>query len=156
MKFDLPDNYHAIVTLLKEKIQRARVQAAFKLNADLLAIYHEIGTAIADQEKQAGWGSKVVEKLSKDLRSEFKDMRGLSPRNLRYMRDFAVAYPYFPFLQDGLAKTRDKKDGIVGLMDHIEWQIDRISREERTLPPMDQVKGKKRIVKNRTTKSKKK
>jgi predicted nuclease of restriction endonuclease-like (RecB) superfamily len=69
------------------------------------AIYREIGLTIANQEREAGWGAKIVEKLSIDLRSEFEDMRGLSPRNLRYMRDFALAYPDFPFLQAQLAKS---------------------------------------------------
>jgi predicted nuclease of restriction endonuclease-like (RecB) superfamily len=32
-------------------------------------------------------------------------MKGLSPRNLRYMRDFSIAYPNFPFLQAVLAKS---------------------------------------------------
>jgi predicted nuclease of restriction endonuclease-like (RecB) superfamily len=45
----------------------------------------------------------VVEQLAKDLRSEFSDMKGISPRNLRYMREFATAYPRF--LQQATAKT---------------------------------------------------
>jgi len=99
MKSDVPANYRDIVNALKDKIRNARLRATIKLNADLLSIYREIGSTIAGQEKQAGWGAKIVEKLSIDLRSEFRDMKGLSPRNLRYMRDFALAYPHFPFLQ---------------------------------------------------------
>jgi predicted nuclease of restriction endonuclease-like (RecB) superfamily len=104
MKIDIPFNYQMIVAVLKEKIHNARQKAAFNLNAELLSIYHEIGKAISEQEKNAGWGAKVVDKLSMDLRLEFPDMKGLSPRNLRYMRDFALAHPNFPFLQAELAK----------------------------------------------------
>jgi predicted nuclease of restriction endonuclease-like (RecB) superfamily len=104
MKVHVPVNYQQIVTALKNKIRSARLQATLRLNADLLAIYREIGVAIAEQEREAGWGAKVVENLSRDLKSEFQDMKGLSPRNLRYMRDFAVAYPHFPLLQAPLAK----------------------------------------------------
>jgi predicted nuclease of restriction endonuclease-like (RecB) superfamily len=107
--FALPNNYQTIVSILKEKIRQARQQAALKLNADLLSIYHQIGCAIAEQETKWGWGAKVVDRLSRDLRAEFEDMRGLSPRNLRYMRDFSLAYPQFPFLQGDLAKLQ--KDG---------------------------------------------
>jgi len=39
-----------------------------------------------------------------DLRLEFPGKKGLSIRNLRYMRDFAVAYPQLIFLQDPAAK----------------------------------------------------
>src|SRR5690606_27994143 len=42
-----------------------------------------------------GWGSKVIDRLAADLRHEFPDMRGMSPRNLKYMRAFAEAYPQF-------------------------------------------------------------
>ena len=39
-----------------------------------------------------GWGKKIIEQLSKDLRSEFPDMKGFSPQNLKYMRKFAEEY----------------------------------------------------------------
>ena len=64
--------------MLKDKIRNARVQATMKLNADLLAIYREIGLAIVEQEKKAGWGAKIIDRLSNDLRVEFPDMRVLS------------------------------------------------------------------------------
>jgi hypothetical protein len=111
MKVSVPVNYQQIVTVLKNKIRAARLQATLRLNTDLLAIYREIGAAIAEQELEAGWGAKVVDNLSKDLKSEFQDMKGLSPRNLRYMRDFAVAYPHFPFLQAPLAKMPENGTG---------------------------------------------
>jgi hypothetical protein len=103
MNVNLPVKYQEIVTALKNKVRAARLQATLRLNSDLLTVHREIGAAIAEQEREAGWGAKVVENLSKDLKSEFQDMKGLSPRNLRYMRDFAVAYPHIPFLQAPLA-----------------------------------------------------
>jgi predicted nuclease of restriction endonuclease-like (RecB) superfamily len=108
--FLLPNNYQAIVKALKEKIREVRRQASLKLNSDLLSIYNQIGSAIAEQESQSGWGAKVIERLSRDLKAEFEGMRGLSPRNLRYMRDFALAYPEFPFLQGGLAKIEGESE----------------------------------------------
>ena len=53
---------------------------------------------------QEGWGKKVVERLSKDLKNEFPDIKGFSPRNLTYMRDFAAAYPDEQILQQAAAK----------------------------------------------------
>lgn len=67
----------------------------------LLALYWKIGKAVVEQEASEGWGTKVVEQLAKDLRSEFPDMKGISPRNLRYMRDFTGANPQF--VQPGVA-----------------------------------------------------
>ncbi|TDX00572.1 PDDEXK nuclease domain-containing protein [Dinghuibacter silviterrae] len=104
MEKNMPSDYRDIVAALKEKIKRARSAAAYTLNGQLLAIYRDIGLVIADQEQKDGWGAKVVERLSKDLLTEFPDMKGLRPRNLRYMRDFALAYPHFPILQTSVAK----------------------------------------------------
>jgi predicted nuclease of restriction endonuclease-like (RecB) superfamily len=50
------------------------------------------------RQSEEGWGAKVSDRLSVDLRTEFPGMRGLSTRNLVYMRTFAAAYP------DGIAQ----------------------------------------------------
>jgi len=97
-------NYSAVLNELKEKIKQARIRAALTVNKELLQTYWDIGTTIAQQEKAEGWGAGIVKSLSKDLRLEFPDMQGISPRNLRYMRDFALSYPDFPILQAPLAK----------------------------------------------------
>lgn len=103
-------SYHIILNSLKEKIRLARQKAAIAVNTELLAVYWEIGYVIAQQETIEGWGAKTVEKLSKDLKTEFPDMKGLSPRNLRYMRDFAIAWPGFSILQEPLAKIQATKN----------------------------------------------
>lgn len=99
------NNYQSILKSLKEKISQARLRASMSVNAQLLSSYWEIGKTIHEQENTEGWGGKTVENLSKDLKAEFPDMQGLSTRNLRYMRNFALAYPHFPFLQATLAKS---------------------------------------------------
>lgn len=95
--------YGELLHKLKEKIKTAQQKAILAVNNELLCVYWEIGSAIAEQEQQAGWGGKIVDKLATDLKAEFSEMKGLSPRNLRYMRDFALAYP--AFLQQAAAKT---------------------------------------------------
>jgi predicted nuclease of restriction endonuclease-like (RecB) superfamily len=52
----------------------------------------DIGGEILLRQEREGWGSKVVDRLARDLRSLFPDM-GMSPRNLKYMRAFAKAWP---------------------------------------------------------------
>ena len=52
-----------------------------------------MGQTILQRQAAAGWGAKVIDRLSADLRREFPDMQGLSPRNLLFMRAFAAAYP---------------------------------------------------------------
>ncbi|WP_132051565.1 PDDEXK nuclease domain-containing protein [Pseudocnuella soli] len=102
-----PANYNEFVAQLKAEIQSARLEATLTANVHLLVLYWKMGKAIADREGSVGWGGKVVEQLASDLRSEFPDMKGISSRNLRYMREFANAYPLF--LQPAVGAHR--KDG---------------------------------------------
>lgn len=99
-------DYIQILTHLKERIREARLHAALAANSHMLNAYWEIGDTIRQQEKEAGWGTKIVEKLGKDLKVAFQDMKGFSLRNLRYMRDFAIAYPDFSILQRSVAKLQ--------------------------------------------------
>jgi predicted nuclease of restriction endonuclease-like (RecB) superfamily len=70
----------------------------------MLSLYWRIGNIILQQEKQEGWGQKVVLRLVTDLKAEFPNMKSLSPRNLRYMKSFAAAYPDDSILQVTLTK----------------------------------------------------
>jgi hypothetical protein len=57
----------------------------------------------SDRFERGGWGAKVVEQLSGDLKIAFPDMKGFSLRNLRYMRAFAEAWPDREMLQQAAA-----------------------------------------------------
>jgi len=100
MKIQLPKTYIHTLESLKQKIQNARLKAVLTTNVQLLATYWEIGNAISQQEKGQGWGAKVVEQLASDLSKAFPDFKGLSARNLRYMRNFAIAWPELSILSD--------------------------------------------------------
>lgn len=67
-------------------------------------LYHHIGTQILKSQEEQGWGSKVIDQLAKDLKSAFPEMKGFSPRNLKYMRKFAQEYPEAEFVQAALAQ----------------------------------------------------
>lgn len=59
----------------------------------MILLYWEMGRTILARQEREGWGAKVIDRLSVDLREVFPDMSGLSPRNLLLMRGFAEAYP---------------------------------------------------------------
>lgn len=107
MASELSKNYSAILQDLKEKIRQARLRATLAVNAELLKIYWEIGYTILQQQKSEGWGAKVIDRLAADLRLEFTDMKGLSPRNFKYMRAFADAYPDFIIVQQSIAQLQN-------------------------------------------------
>ena len=103
------NKYQQILNGLKEKIRQARFKAALTANSQLLAIYWEIGNTILEQQKIEGWGAKIIDNLSLDLKLEFPDFKGLSVRNLKYMRSFAEAYPDFLFVQQAAAQIKTRK-----------------------------------------------
>jgi predicted nuclease of restriction endonuclease-like (RecB) superfamily len=89
---------------LSERIQLARVQAGLAISRELTMLYWQIGRDILQQQVVLGWGAKVIEQLAKDLTAKFPDMKGFSPRNLKYMRAFAEAYPNAQFVQSAPAQ----------------------------------------------------
>ena len=100
----LPHGYRDLLGDLKSEITTARLKAAVAVNIVLNELYMRIGQTISERMKSEGWGAKVVDQLAKDLRDAFPGMRGLSARNLRYMRSFAEAYGGDPILQQAAAK----------------------------------------------------
>jgi len=89
----LPQGYASLLNALKELIRTAQVTAALAVNRELVMLYWSIGRDILARQKEQGWGSKVSDRLAADLRREFPEMTGFSPRNLKYMRAFAEAWP---------------------------------------------------------------
>lgn len=97
-------SYQSWLTDLKERVKRAQLKAASAVNTELIQLYWHIGKSILGKQAELGWGTKVVDQLAKDLRQAFPDMKGFSPRNLKYMRAFAEAYPKPSIVQQGVAQ----------------------------------------------------
>ena len=84
-------NTHSYITVLEElknKIREARHKAILSINKDVILLYWDIGMTILRQQKEQGWGAKVIDRLARDLTKSFPDMKGF-----KYMRSFAEAYP---------------------------------------------------------------
>ncbi len=100
----LPADYAAWLTALKARIHAAQQRATLAVNRELVLLYCQIGRDILERQNREGWGAKVIERLAHDLRNAFPDMKGFSPRNLKYMRAFAEAWPDSEFVQAVLAQ----------------------------------------------------
>lgn len=87
-------------------IEQAKLKAILSVNSEMLSLYWKIGTDILSKQKMQGWGTQVIQNLSKDLTKRFPDDRGYSERNLRNMKRFASEYPSFPIWQVPLAKLQ--------------------------------------------------
>ncbi len=99
-----PDGYADWLADLKGRIHTAQQRATLAVNRELVLLYWHIGRDILDRQAVQGWGAKVIERLAHDLRSAFPEMQGFSPRNLKYMRAFARAWPDMAFVQEVLAQ----------------------------------------------------
>jgi predicted nuclease of restriction endonuclease-like (RecB) superfamily len=91
--FPEDDNYIAFLQGLKSRIRQAQVKAVLAVNQELITLYWQIGREILAKQQQEGWGAKIIDRLAKDLKREFPDIKGFSRSNLKYMRMFADAYP---------------------------------------------------------------
>jgi predicted nuclease of restriction endonuclease-like (RecB) superfamily len=89
--------------LISDKIKQAQTRASFKVNEEMLQLYWDIGNSIITQQKQEGWGTKIIDLLAYNLAVTFSNSTGFSLRNLKYMRAFAEAYPQYPIVQVPLA-----------------------------------------------------
>ena len=96
--------YDDLLHDLKERIRAAQVRAAMAVNRELVLLYWQTGRDILERQRQQGWGTKVIDRLAIDLRSAFPDMKGFSPRNLKYMRALAEAYADEQFVQQVVAQ----------------------------------------------------
>lgn len=100
----VPEGYEAWLTDLKTRIHRAQQAATLAVNCELIQLYWHIGHDILSRQAAQGWGAKVIERLAHDLRTAFPAMKGFSPRNLKYMRMFAEAWPNLDFVQQPVAQ----------------------------------------------------
>ena len=100
----LPQGYAEWLAELKSRIHTAQQRATLAVNRELVLLYWQLGRDVLSRQAQQGWGAKVIDRLAKDLRAAFPDMKGFSPRNLKYMRAFADAWPDGEFVQAVLAQ----------------------------------------------------
>ena len=90
-----------VVRAIGTDLEHTQVRVIASANADMLFHYWKVGHFILYLQKKEGWGSKVIDNLSKAIRSKYPDKKGYSTRNLIYMCQFAKAYPMESLLEMG-------------------------------------------------------
>lgn len=96
---------------VRSVLEQARASAYRTVNFAMVRTYWQIGRVIVEHEqsgrKRAAYGEEVLQDLSRRLTSEFG--RGFDARNLRYMRQFFLAFPIHRALRDG-SESREKRN----------------------------------------------
>ena len=90
-----------VVRAIGSDLEHTQVRMIASANADMLFHYWKVGHFILYLQKKKGWGSKVIDNLSKAIHSKYPDKRGYSTRNLIYMCQFAKTYPMEILLEMG-------------------------------------------------------
>ena len=99
------NRYQDFLRDIKTQVAQSWLCAARAVNRGLIGLYWSLGKMIVERQEDLGWGSAVVDRLSADLRNEFPDMSGFSPRNLWYIKSFYETYSAAPvFLQQLVAE----------------------------------------------------
>lgn len=92
----LPESYPVLLEDIKSRIRESQLKAALAVNQELIRLYWWIGREIVMRQNQEKWGSQVLERLCKDLQSDFPGIGGFSRTNLFRMRSFYLSYAIVP------------------------------------------------------------
>jgi len=128
---DAPPDYAAWLADLKARIQQQRLRVVLASNAVMVLLYWDIGRSILDKQDVQGWGSRVIDRLAADLREAFPEMKGFSPRNLKYMRAFAAAWPDPEIVQQSVAQLSWRHN--LALLEKLRSPDDRLWYAAKTL-----------------------
>jgi predicted nuclease of restriction endonuclease-like (RecB) superfamily len=129
----IPADYGITLKSIQERVRQERSRAILAVNSSLILLYWDIGRLIVDRQAREGWGTKIIERLGRDLRMSFPEMHGFSTRNLQLMRRFAEEFSdsaivqqlvalWDPYVFDFLAATDLSRERQVeqALVDHIQ------------------------------------
>lgn len=101
---EMSDNYLQFIEDIKNEIRKQRISVVLNANSSMICLYWKIGRLILEKQEKEGWGTKVIDRMAKDIKDAFPDMSGFSPRNIKYMRKFAECWPDFEIVQRVVAQ----------------------------------------------------
>lgn len=128
---EMSDTYLKFIEEIKAEIQKQRISVVLNANSGMICLYWNIGKAIMKKQEEEGWGAKVIDRMSKDLKDAFPDMSGFSPRNIKYMRKFAESWPDYEIVQRVVAQIPWRSN--ISLMDKLTDQKSRIWYAQKTI-----------------------
>lgn len=128
---EMSDTYLSFIDNLKNEIEKQRLSVVLSANASMICLYWNIGKTILNKQAEEGWGSKVIDRISKDINDAFPDMSGFSPRNIKYMRKFAEVWNDYEIMQRTAAQIPWRSN--ILLLDKLSNQDDRVWYAQKTL-----------------------
>jgi predicted nuclease of restriction endonuclease-like (RecB) superfamily len=102
--------YGNLLSDIKTRIRQAQVKATLSANAEMIAMYWDVGRMIYERQQHEGWGTGVIPRLAKDIRSELPKVKGFSERNIGYMIRLAREYGDPAILQHAVARLQQPEN----------------------------------------------
>jgi predicted nuclease of restriction endonuclease-like (RecB) superfamily len=99
--------YGSLLTEIKDRIRQAQTRAALSANAEMIAMYWDIGSMIHQRQQMEGWGTGVIPRLAADLKNELPEEKGFSERNIKRMLTFFREYPVSEIVPQPVAQLGD-------------------------------------------------
>lgn len=100
------DDYKSFLCLIKSQIKTSQTKAILKVNQEMIILYFNIGKIISEKQQLLGWGAKVIDNLSADIKSEFPNLGGFSSRNIKLMVQFYKEYCDTQIVQPAVAQNK--------------------------------------------------
>jgi len=101
---DMPKGYESFFKNLKERIIIERLKTVLSANITMIMLYWKIGQSILLRQQSEGWGAKIIDCLSHDLKAAFPDIGGFPSRNLNYVRKNVQAWSDREIVQRTIAQ----------------------------------------------------
>ncbi|MCQ2347095.1 MAG: DUF1016 N-terminal domain-containing protein [Paludibacteraceae bacterium] len=100
---ELPTWYAGFLSSIKTEISASRRRVMISANTQMMMMYYHIGKQILEYQASEGWGAKIIDRLSADIKKAYPELKGFSPRNLKYMRKFAETWQDEAIVQRSVA-----------------------------------------------------
>lgn len=105
------NNYNFFLVEIKQQIKSSQIRAVKSVNQEMIMLYFGIGQSIYQKQQELGWGAKVIDKLSRDIKSEFPQLGGFSTRNMKLMVQFYREYATVKIGQPAVAQSEHEQNG---------------------------------------------
>lgn len=96
--------YADLLRSVSRHVSTGRRQAVAAVTQELTSTYLYIGQRFLVRQDSEGYGTKMIDRLSADLKRAFPGAKGFSPRNLTYTRTFAATWTDRDVVQAPLAQ----------------------------------------------------
>jgi predicted nuclease of restriction endonuclease-like (RecB) superfamily len=103
-KLIFDQDYKQWISALKQQFRQAQLKAVVKVNSELLQFYWQLGEDILARQQGTQWGDGFLTQLSKDLSTEFPEIKGFSKRNLELIRKWRRYWQQVEVAQPAIAK----------------------------------------------------